>query len=336
MAEALPRDVEQELDRLRPPVLTLCVCLLSLVITAGYQAAALVDAGPLVGLFQYASLPPEGVWSGGYYSLVTSSFVHGSPNSFISTLVHLGFNMLYMYELGRLLEHSFRAWRFALFYVLSAAVASGCELAFTGHIGVGVSGVVYAMFGLMWAGRHRYPLWRFVATTRNFLVLVAWGLFCVLMTRLQWLQVANAAHFGGLAFGLGVGWVLYGRRGPVAGALVVTSLGVLTILSATFMPWSRRWTAWKAGECAAERKWDQAYYWYGRTLELGGDPIAVWTRILLMESARGNNEGTARALRRLAELGALRRYEPPSPGPFHAPLEGRPAPLPGQPPDPLR
>jgi GlpG protein len=245
----------------------------------------------------YGYLPLTEIWSGGYSALFTAVFVHGNPYSWISTLLHIGFNLLWLYALGMILEETIHPLAWALFFISSAVVASGAEIALSGNAAIGASGVVYAMFGLMWAGRQRYPHWQEAATRQNLNVFVGWGLFCVAATWLNILHVANAAHFGGLLFGLAVGWLFLARRHRVVSVLILVGLLTLTVLSVTWMPWSLTWTEWKGGEAAREMQYDSAIFWYRRSLELGAKPAVIWQRIMLLEAQRNNPEGAQSAQR---------------------------------------
>ncbi len=322
-APTMPDSFDYTTSQRRPPphpqkpVLTWLVCLMCLVMTAASRLPALLDprhAGDYAG---YGYLPLTEIWSGGYSALFTAVFVHGSPYSWGSTLLHIGFNLLWLYALGMYLEETLHPMAWALFFLSSAVVSSGAEIALSGNAAIGASGVVYAMFGLMWAGRQRYPHWQEAATRQNLYVFVGWGLFCVLATWLDWLHVANAAHFGGLLFGLAVGWLFLARRWRVLSALILVGLLTLTVLSVTWMPWSLAWTEWKGNEAVQQRKYDAAIYWYRRSLRLGAKPAVVWQRIMLLEAQRNNPEGARQAQREwLRALGYdpdLQLPQPPPP-----------------------
>ena len=85
-------------------------------------------AGPFVA---------EGEW----YRMVTSGFLHGG-------LLHIGFNMLLLFMLGRMLEPSLGTQRFVLLYFASLLCGSfGALLMDPNVITVGASGAVYGLFG---------------------------------------------------------------------------------------------------------------------------------------------------------------------------------------------
>ena len=187
------------------PVLTYLLTALSVLITAAFLTTNERDAGTLwynVGHFGFAETPGAAPWS-----LITTIFIHGS-------LLHILFNMVWLVQLGRILESTLNPLVYALFILAAAAAGSACEVLISGNTGIGMSGVVYAMFGMMWAGRGMFPAWGAIATRDNLRYFIGWGLFCVVATYVPGLHfgVANGAHGGGFLFGLSVGFLFFSPR----------------------------------------------------------------------------------------------------------------------------
>ncbi len=290
-------------------LLTWTMCVLCLLLTVSYHVAVRMRGTGLeaIGLFGYR--PVQEIWDGGYGALLTAVFIHGNPSSMISTVLHIGFNLLYLYALGCLLEETIHPVAWALFFIGASVVSSGAEIALSSRAGVGVSGVVYAMFGLLWAGRKRYPDWQIVATKRNLIVMVGWGLFCVVATWLHLLHVANAAHFAGLFFGMAVGWLVVGRH-RVVSALVFCGLVALTVASVSWMPWSLPWVEWKAGRERALGHYAESVRWSRASLKLGEDPATAWSNILVTEHLRKNQAGQQAAIQELRKLRVIPEASP--------------------------
>ena len=183
--------------------------------------------------------PAEAIWSGRLWAMLTTTFVHGG-------LLHLAFNMLWLYQLGSILELSIGRFKYAAILAGAALVGSGAEIIYDGQTGVGMSGVVYALFGVMWAGRGNYPAWRTVATQSNLLYLVGWGLLCIVATALHWFSVANAAHGAGFLLGLSIGWLFFAPRRRPLWFVPLALLAIMTVLSVTYLPWSAEWRDWKS------------------------------------------------------------------------------------------
>ena len=101
-------------------------------------------------LSRFGYLPAPAIWAGGYWALVTSTFVHFE-------LWHVAFNIYWIWMLGTRLERAIGTLPFLAFFLASASISSSFQLAVSGTTGIGASGVVYAIFGFMWVTRERYP-----------------------------------------------------------------------------------------------------------------------------------------------------------------------------------
>ena len=195
---------------------------LSTIITVAFLEPGAVSS-PLwakIGSFGLAETPQAAPWG-----LVTTIFVHGS-------WLHLLFNMLWLVQLGRILESTLHPVVYLAFILGAAAVGSACEVLVSGTTGIGMSGVVYAMFGLMWAGRGMFPVWAAVATRDNLRFFIGWGLFCVVATWFHFLSVANGAHGGGFLFGLCIGFLFFTPRRRWVWAAPLALLVGVTVFSA--------------------------------------------------------------------------------------------------------
>ena len=157
--------------------------------------------------------------TGQLWRLVTPIFIHRDP-------LHLLFNLTWLVSLGAAVERRFGAWR-TLAFVLAAAAASNVAEFYMdlewgspvlglfrfgpgNPMGGGMSGVVYALFGLVWV-RSRGGDAAFFLPPNTVLLMVGWLLLCVTG---QLGPIGNVAHAGGLLFGAAVGWLSLrlGRR----------------------------------------------------------------------------------------------------------------------------
>ncbi len=245
---------------MQAPLLTVTLCAL----------CVLVTLASWLGHSTFGAVSTEEVWDGRWWGLLSAVFLHGG-------ILHLLFNMLWLYTLGVMLERTLNTAVYLLFLAAAAAVGSGCELAVSGTTGIGASGVVYAMFGLMWAGRGRFPEWGALATPQNLRLFIGWGVFCAVATHFGWMNIASGAHAGGFLFGLSVGWIFLSARPlrwlwafPLAGLLA------LTVLSVTWMPWSGYWCFWKANREYDRGQYARAAAWSTRSAGLGVDPADNW------------------------------------------------------------
>jgi GlpG protein len=174
------------------------------------------------------------IWSGAYWGLLTSAFVHFD-------VWHVLFNMWWLKDFGALLEPTMGRSKYILFVIAAACISSGAELAITSQTGVGFSGVVYAMFGYLLAARHMQPLYRRILTKQTIIWLLGWLILCLILTYTQVWRVANAAHLAGFLFGYCVGNAITVRVRVALNKTVLSALIALTILSVVYMPWSETW-----------------------------------------------------------------------------------------------
>ena len=138
------------------------------------------------------------------WALFTMTLVHSRPPD----IMHIVFNLLAFSVLGRLLETIYGSFRLALLLIVLAWVASAAEIEFDHGVGIGISGVVYGIFGFMIGASPSNPfLWWFVK--KNAPMLIGWAVICVFLTQTHVLAIGNAAHFGGLIYGVIYG-LIYG------------------------------------------------------------------------------------------------------------------------------
>ncbi len=277
------------------PMLTTFFCAMSIVVTLAYHTREMVHSPLWVRLGSIGGLSVFEVWNGGYFSLITSVFVHAG-------IAHLLFNMLWLWRLGCLLETTISPLKYVLFFFFSALVGSSCEMAASGSSGVGMSGVVYAMFGLMWAGRSKYPEWRSVATKDNMTLFVIWGIVCLFATVTHTMNVANAAHGGGFLLGLSVGWIFVAARKRPIWAFPLIGLAAIVVLSVTWMPWSAEWCFWKGTKAFETKNYAEAISYFHKSLNRGSytyenwlNISGAWHNLAIQERSRGNEESARHA-----------------------------------------
>jgi GlpG protein len=143
------------------------------------------------------------VEQGQVWRLLTPIFLHFS-------LWHLLFNLLWMQDLGMVLEERIGTWRYAGVVLLVALVSNMAQYVAGGANFGGMSGVVYGIFGYLWIrSRRDFDFRVFVSPTMAGILMIFLGLgvFGVLG------PTANAAHFSGLLTGGALGWLASLRKG---------------------------------------------------------------------------------------------------------------------------
>ena len=142
------------------------------------------------------------VSQGQVWRLVTPIFIH-------FLLWHLVFNLLWMQDLGSLLENKIGTWRFAGVVLLVAVISNVAQYVVGGAGFGGMSGVVYGVFGYIWIRSKadpRFDVFLSPMTSGLLLLFLALGIFGLMG------PTANAAHFSGLLVGAGMGWLGVERR----------------------------------------------------------------------------------------------------------------------------
>jgi membrane associated rhomboid family serine protease len=162
--------------------------------------------------------PLENLPQGGWLSVLTITLVHGSPSP-----MHIVFNLLAFLALGRVVEQTIGSVRYLLLLVALAWVSSSYQLGLEHVPGIGLSGVVYGVFGFMLGASPRDRLFRWYVK-QNLRVMLGWAVLCVALTHFNILGVANTAHFSGLFFGAICG-LAYGLP-RFASALWVLAFGL--------------------------------------------------------------------------------------------------------------
>lgn len=145
--------------------------------------------------------------SGQWWRLLTCVFVHGG-------LLHIGFNMWCLWNLGRLAESVFGHWTFAAVYLIAGLGASLASLIWNPvTLSVGASGAIFGIAGALIAsfylGEFSMPRAALSGTLRSVVMFVGYNLvFGAVIARTD-----NAAHVGGLIMGLILG-ALIARVAP--------------------------------------------------------------------------------------------------------------------------
>lgn len=191
------------------------------------------------------------LWQGQkLWALLTSVFLHVD-------VMHLVFNAYWMWRFGRVIENELSPAAYSGLIVLTTWLGSTAELAVSGQTGVGMSGMVYGLFGYMLALRTRKPVYRFVLHPKVVLLMLGWLVLCFAMKKAGTMNVANMAHLGGLVAGVLAGaasgeWKV-SRPAAVTAALLV-AVSVVTLFWA---PWQDDWRVARAFR-AMQRGEDEA------------------------------------------------------------------------------
>ncbi|MFH1474404.1 MAG: rhomboid family intramembrane serine protease [Chloroflexota bacterium] len=158
-------------------------------------------------------LDKAGLAAGEWWRLLTPVLVHGS-------LLHLLFNMYFLYLVGPLVEQMYGSVRFVALYVLTAAAGSAASFLLGGSgPSVGASGAIFGLCGVLVVVSvvHRPVLdGRGRAIMSQIGGLVVLNLIIGFGFDALGARIDNAAHVGGLLAGLWLGFVLPPIRSTLA------------------------------------------------------------------------------------------------------------------------
>jgi membrane associated rhomboid family serine protease len=188
--------------RIPRPVLTITLIVLSVAATL---ASSLDRDGALAPLL--IASPGSAFFSdiahGQAWRLVTPIFLHFG-------ILHIVFNMMWLWDLGRAIEVLRGAAFLALFVAVSGVASNVAQYVVTQspYFG-GMSGVVYALLGYVWMQGRFNPAFGVALHKSTVIMMIGWFVLC--WTGLLG-PIANWAHAAGLA--IGVAWGLLDRRPP--------------------------------------------------------------------------------------------------------------------------
>jgi GlpG protein len=234
-------------------------------------------------------------WNGRWWTLVTSAFVHVQ-------IWHVAFNVYWLWVLGRVLEEAIGPFRWSLFCLSAAFVSSAAQLAWSDEVGIGFSGVAYALFGFMWIARPRWPSFARVVNRDTVLLFLVWFVLCIAATWTGMWNVGNAAHAGGLVYGglLGAAAARPRRRAAAlagTGALLAASVALLL-----YAPWSATWSCVQGYRAHVREDYAEAERSYLRALDLSARPAWVLGNLVRVYGATGEKAKYESTLERLRAI----------------------------------
>ncbi len=154
------------------------------------------------------------VKQGQLWRFLTPMFMHGDA-------MHLAFNMLWVFFLGSAIERLQGSWFFAALALGTHVVGISLHGMMSGMdflpatlqgvpFAIGASGAVYGLFGYLWIRPTIDPDFPIRLVPMNVALMLGWLVLC--MTPVM-SNVANGAHLGGLAAGIGVALISRPRPG---------------------------------------------------------------------------------------------------------------------------
>ncbi len=176
----------------------------------GIDARVLVQLGGKFGPFIYA---------GQWWRLVTAVFLHAG-------LMHIGFNLWCLFDLGPAVESLFTTPKFIFIYLVTGVFGFVLSLWWNPGLSIGASGAILGLIGVLIGAsfhhgsmgkEYRGQLWRWV------MYIAIFGLLGM--------GVDNAAHIGGLISGIALGYLVpEGEPDTRAGENLWNTLAILSVV----------------------------------------------------------------------------------------------------------
>ena len=142
---------------------------------------------------------PE-IRAGEVWRLVTPIFLHGG-------VLHLLFNMLWLYQLGGQIETQESSRSLAVMVLVFASICNTAQYLVSGPLFVGMSGVVYGLLGYIWMMTRFQAGTRYMLSEQTVMFMLLWLGLCLVGIIPH---VANTEHVVGILLGVVWGFVRSG------------------------------------------------------------------------------------------------------------------------------
>jgi membrane associated rhomboid family serine protease len=177
-----------------------------------------------------ASFPPA-IWDGEIWRLITSCFLHGD-------FLHILFNGLALWRLGPVIEAAMGRWLYLGFVLLLGGASIGTEVAVHATTTIGLSGVVFGLFGYLYALRRTKDFAAAILTPQVVQSFVFMFFLCILLDASGSMAIGNWAHGSGAA----LGW-LFGFASQHRLRITMIALTILVAISLITLPFYMPWNA---------------------------------------------------------------------------------------------
>lgn len=197
-------DFKQRLDHLSPgaPITPIIVALnVAVFVAMALGGAGFWIAKPSVAINWGSNFGPMTL-DGQWWRLFTATFIHFG-------IIHLLFNMLALYQTGRMVERMFGSFRYLMLYVFSGLIASSASLLWNPTVNsAGASGAIFGVYGgllvFMLNPKNEVPRSVMNEHRNSTLAFIAYCLF----NGFTHSGIDNGAHVGGLLGGMIMGYLL--------------------------------------------------------------------------------------------------------------------------------
>jgi GlpG protein len=230
----------------RPPVV--------IALIAGAAVCTLLywARSPIALNYLLANRPP--IWDGQIWRFLTAALIHGNA-------IHLLFNLYMLWTLGKATEEWMGSLLFAGFVVVTALGSSAAQFLIGGS-GIGLSGVVYALFGFLYALRWYKDFAAALIQPQVIKIFVGWFFLGIIVTYLNIYPIGNTAHGAGAVIGFLFGKAVLAAQRKALVPGVVVLVGLLT--ASVYTPWQPQYAAYQGYQAIQRRDFPAALTWFRR------------------------------------------------------------------------
>jgi len=186
--------------RLSSAPVTWCFIGISVAVTLLAHVPALTPVISKLYFSAYLGTAFPEIRAGQIWRLVTPIFLHGG-------LLHLLFNMVWLYQLGGQIEAQESSRYMAVMVLVLATLCNTAQYIVSGPLFVGMSGVVYGLLGYIWMMTHFQVATRYILSQQTVMFMLLWLGLCLVGFIPH---VANTEHVVGVLLGVAWGFVRSG------------------------------------------------------------------------------------------------------------------------------
>lgn len=274
---------------------TACVALLAIFATLEAWPAGGLDIDPFLSNTGNCLREP--------WRLLTPALFHGG-------IFHLLFDVCWLWAFGSIIEKQFGHIATLAIFCFLGAGSMAAELAlFRG--GIGLSGIVYGLFGMLWVLNRTDPRFCDVVDNGVIELMTGWFILCIVLTVAEVWNIALVAHTSGCILGALLGWTISAgklghrlQRGAILAAAFLLCLAGGTVARRFVnIVGDHGWVlaeqgeaAWKAGDA------NNAIYFYKKAVDATPNVHGWWTSLGHAYQLAGRANDARDALEHAAKL----------------------------------
>jgi len=242
------------------PILTAICCLASVFLFVGINLEGKPDNWEVYK--KWGSPSGIDIFNGSYWGLITSNFLH-------IEIWHIAFNLYWLWIFGKKIEFESNKAYYGLLILTSALVSSLAQLSFSDSTGIGLSGIGYSLFGFLFVKSKTTEAYKNFLDKRTIAIFLIWLIACIVLTQTKSLMVGNAAHVGGLLWGMTLAYI--SKFNKFKQWVVGLVLFFVLASSIFWNPISTLWLSSQAFELHSNQKIDEAIIIYEKILNRDPD-----------------------------------------------------------------